>query len=185
MNTVLTLLLALMPVAGPFKEVPALMGQAKENSSVSINDLRRAPTEVVLDGKSLSLSAYPWRDFMPTISDIPLGPDGKPMAVVLKVTTSDRKPLPSGVRADRVWVLFGEQVWEISELKQHAKGIPSNKDSREEWINCPDLPVCEFTVRDGPKWGPGDFVDVVVRLTDKDGRRYLLQAPKQLVKRSD
>src|SRR5207247_286834 len=138
MNTVLTLLLALMPVAGPFKEVPALVGQAKENSSVSINNLRRAPTEVVLDGKSLSLSAFPWRDFMP-ISP----PDGKPMAVVLKVTTSDKKPLPRGVRADRVWVLFGEQVWEISELRQHAKGIPSNKDSSEKWINCLDLPVCE------------------------------------------
>ena len=185
MNIISALLLLVIPAAFSFMQLPAQVGQSKENLSVSINDLRNTPTEVVLDGKSLSLSAYPWRDFMPTISDIPLGPDGKPMAVVLKVTTSDKKPLPSGVRADRVWVLFGEQVWEISELKQHAKGIPSNKDSREQWINCPDLPVCEFTVRDGPKWGPGVFVDVVVRLTDKDGRRYLLQAPKQLVKRSD
>ena len=185
MNTVLTLLLALMPVAGPFKQVGALVGQAKETSSVSINDLRKAPTEVVLDGRSLSLSAYLWRDFMPTISDIPLGPDGRPMAAVVKVATSDKKPLPSGVRADGVWVLFGEQMWQISDLRRNVARIPDNRDSSEKWINCPVSPVCEFTVRDGPKWGPFVFADVVVRLTDKEGRQHLLRAPKQYVNRSD
>jgi hypothetical protein len=45
--------------------------------------------------------------------------------------------------------------------------------------------MCEFTVRDGPKWGPFVFVDVVAQLTDKEGRHHLLQAPKQYVNRSD
>ena len=182
MNIISTLLLPLIPAAFPFMQLPAQVGQSKENLSVSINDLRNAPTEVVLDGRSLSLSAYPWRDFMP--STLP-APDGSPMIVVLKLATADKKPFPSGVRIDRAWVLFGEQMWEVSDLRGQVKGSPHYKDSSEGWTNCPDSPVCETTARDGPKWGPGVFVDVVVRLTDKEGRHHLLQAPKQYVKRTD
>jgi hypothetical protein len=178
MNTIFTLLLALIPAAYPFQQFPALMGQSKENSSVSINDLRKAPTEVVLDGRSLSLSVYLWRDFMPRIHSHgkPMI-DGEPMIAVLKVATSDKKPFPSGVRLDRAWVLFGEQIWEASEFREQVKG--PHKDS---WINCSDSPVCEVVARDGPKWGPGVLVDVVVRLIDKEGHHHLLQVPKQCVK---
>jgi len=178
MNIIFTLLLALMPAAFPFVQLPAQTNQSKENLSVSIKDLRNAATEVVLDGRSLSLSAYPWRDFMPTTS---WGAEGSPMMVVLKVATSDKKPFPSGVRMDRVWVIFGEQVWETSELRAQVKTLPYNKDL---WVNCSDSPVCEVTARRGPKWGPRVFVDVVVRLTDKEGRHHLLQVPKQCVEAS-
>src|SRR2546426_5193901 len=132
MNTIFTLLLALIPAACPFQQFPALVGQSKENLSVSINDLRSAPTEVMLYGRSLSLSAYLWRDFMP--KSHPHGEsmiDGEPMIAVLKVGTSDKKPFPSGVRMDRAWVLFGEQMWEVSEFRAQVK----DKDS---WISCPD-----------------------------------------------
>jgi hypothetical protein len=178
MNIIFTLLLALILAAFPLVHLSAPTGQSKENPSLSIKDLRNAATEVVLDGRSLSLSAYPWRDFMPGTSTA----DGSPMMVGLRVATSDKKPFPSGVRADGAWILFGEQMWEISDLRRNVAGIPDNKDSSEKWINCPVSPVCEFTVRDGPKWGPGVFVDVVVRLTDKEGRHHLLQVPKQYVK---
>lgn len=181
MNTIFILLLAAIPAAIPFERFPARMGQAKENLSVSIDDLRKAPGKVVLDGRSLSLSAYLWRDFMP-------GPppmiDGKPMIAVFKVATSDKKSFPSGVRIDRAWVLFGEQVWETSEFRDQLDG-PNNKNSNERWVNCLDSPVCEAVARGGPKWGPHVFVDVVVRLTDREGRHHLLQAPKQYVNRAD
>jgi len=179
MNAIFTLVLALIPTAFPFNQIPALAGQAKENLPVSISDLRNAPTEVVLDARSLSLSAYPWRDFMPGAWP---APDGSPMMVGLKVATSDKKPFPSGVRMDRAWVLFGAQMWEVADLRGRLKGRLYNADS---WITCSDSPVCEVTARDGPKWGPGVYVDVVVRLTDKEGRHYLLQAPKQYVNRTD
>jgi hypothetical protein len=111
--------------------------------------------------------------------------DGKPMIAVLKVATYDKKSFPSGVRIDRAWVLFGEHMWETSEFREHAEGLTNNKDSHEGWVNCPDSPVCEAVARGGPKWGPGIFVDVVVRLTDREGRHYLLQARKQYVNRTD
>lgn len=182
MYTIFVLLLALIPAAFLFERFPVPVGQAKENSPVSINDLRKAPTEVVLDGRSLSLSTYLWRDFMPGIAPMI---DGKPLIAVFKVATSDKKSFPSGVRIDRAWVLFGEQMWETSEFREQSEGPINNKDSNEKWINCPDSPVCEAVARGGPKWGPGVFVDVVVQLTDRAGRHHLLQARKQYVNRTD
>ena len=174
MNIIFTLLLPLI-LAFPLVHPPAQTRQSKENLSVSLKDLRNAPTEVEIDGRSLSLSAYPWRDFMPGPGN---SSDGSPMMVVLKVATTDKKPFPSGVRLDRVWVLFGEQVWETSKFRDQMKSPPDAKDS---WINCSDSPVCEVTARNGPKWGPNIFVDVVVRLTDKEGQHHLLQVRKQCV----
>ena len=172
MNTIFTLLPILILTAFYFVQLPADMDQAKNDLSVSIKNLRSAPTSVVIDDRSLSLSADPWRDFMPgTVST----PDGSPMTVVLRVSTSDKKPFPREVRIDRAWVVFGEQVWETSEFR-HLK--TPGKDS---WIECSDAPMCEATARGGPKWGPDVLVDVVVRLTDKEGRHHLLQVKKQTV----
>lgn len=175
MNVILSLILALMPVVFP---LCALMGQTGQNPSVPIKDLRNAPAMVVVDNRSLHLSTYPWRDFMPGA----WGPDGSPLMVVVKVAGADKQPLPSGVRMDRVWVLYGEQSWEVSDLRGRKAGQDRDTDS---WINCSDSSVCEITVRGGPKWGPGVYVDVVVRLTDSKGQHYFVQAPNQYVIRSD
>ncbi len=130
MDIIFILLLALIPASFPFEPFPARVAQAKE---VSINDLRKSPTRIVLDGKSLSLSAYLWRDFMPSV---PSMIDGKPMIAVFKVATSDKKSFPSGIRIERAWVLFGEQMWETSDFREQLGGPTNNKDSSEKWINC-------------------------------------------------
>jgi hypothetical protein len=49
MNKLLPFLFALMPLADLVKVDPALAGQAKDNPSVSLHDLARAPSEIVLD----------------------------------------------------------------------------------------------------------------------------------------
>src|SRR5438552_2287407 len=43
----------------------------------------------------------------------------------------------------------------------------------------------EVVARDGPKWGPGIAVDVVVRLRDGAGHEVLLQARAQWINRTD
>ena len=177
MNVILSLVLTLVPVTSPLQQVRAEKDQTKQNLSVPIKELRNAPTMVVLDNKSLHLSTYPWRDFMPG----KWGADGSPMMVVLKVNTVDQQPFPSGVRMDKAWVLFGEEAWEASDFRVT---MPGQDRARDLWMKCPDSPVCEATIRGGPKWGPGVYVDVVVRLTDSQGKHYFLQAPNQYVLRS-
>ena len=176
MNTISTFLLPFVAIALALTQSPVQVDQSNEQPPLSIKELRNVPTEIVVDGRSFSLSSYPWRDFMPTS---PGSPNGSPLMVVLKVATAGKKPLPGGVRLERAWVLFGEEVWEASDFRSGRRPV------KDGWIICAETPVCEATVRGGPKWGPGVFVDVVVRLTDKEGRHHLLRAPKQLILRSD
>src|SRR5919106_5140835 len=144
MKVILSLLIILIPAATPLEQLCAVVGQTKPNSSVPLKDLRNAPTEVVLDNRTLHLSALPWRDFMPGA----WRPDGSPLMVGFRFTAADKKPLPRGVRVDRAWVLFGEEVWEVSDLRNRIK---DQDHAEESWINCSHTPMCEITLRDGPK----------------------------------
>jgi len=177
MKVIFRLVLALMSVAFLFKEVPAQVDQSKENLPVSVKDLRNAPAKIVLDGKSLSLSTYVGRDFMPGS----WGHGGSPLMVGVKVATFDKQAFPSRARIDRIWVLFEEQIW-----ASDYRGVPltPSNSNKEGWIYCSNSPVCEASVQGGPQWRPGVLVDVVVRLIDKEGKHYLIQARRQEIKSS-
>jgi hypothetical protein len=127
--------------------------------------LRAAPTVVTIAGKPLVLETFLWRDFMP-ISP----PDGRPLIAVLRVKAADGTTVPSSVRADAVWVVFGSEVWAARTAEER---------SRDE-----TAPFYEAIARNGPKWGPGVTVDVVVRLRDNAGQSVLLRAPDQFVHRT-
>lgn len=129
---------------------------------VSPSELAAAPTTVSLSRKSLSLGTYLWRDFQP-ISP----PDGKPLVAVLHVTTDDGTNVPASVRADMVWVLYGTEIW---------TAVPQERPRFET------APVYEAAAHDGPKWGPGVSVDVIIRLRDDSGRALLLRAPDQPIR---
>jgi len=178
MNVILSLMLALMPATSPLKQLRDLVSQTQENLSVSTRELRNAPTVVTLDNRYLRLTAYPWRDFNPGSG----GLNGTPMMVALKVASADKQRLPNGLRMDRAWVLFNEEMWEVPNLRERKAGQDQDKDS---FVNCSNSPACEFTLREGPKWGPGVYVDVIVRLTDSEGQHHFLQAPHQYVLRTD
>lgn len=128
--------------------------------------LKSAPTTVVLAGETLVLSASLWRDFQP-ISP----PDGKALAGVLRVTATDGSGVPSSVTADSAWVIMGAQIWQTT---------PSEIGTRDG-----TSPVYELAVRDGPKWGPGVSVHVIVRLRDGSGHAVLLRAADQVIQRTD
>jgi hypothetical protein len=130
-----------------------------------VPELKAAPTVVTMEGKPLVLETFLWRDFMPISR-----PDGQPLIAVLRVKTTDGSAVPPDVRADAVWVVFGGQVWAARAAEESA---------RDE-----TAPFYEVVARNGPKWGPGVTVEVVVRLRDGAGRSVLLRAPDQLVHRT-
>jgi len=73
-------------------------------------------------------------------------------------------PLPNDIAIDHVWVLNGKEQWS-AKPESGATGL-------------------ETAVRNGPKWGPGIKVDVVVRL--KRGKQtWLLRAAGVDIKRTD
>ena len=129
-------------------------------------ELAAAPTAVTVAGKSLKLETFLWRDFMPVAP-----PDGQPLLASLQVRTADGSDVPATVRADMVWVLNGSETWSV---------VPREEKSRSN-----TAPYYEVMARDGPKWGPGITVDVVVRLRDAEERAFLLRAPGQMIHRTD
>jgi hypothetical protein len=141
--------------------VPA--GSVEEPSQAQ---LKSAPEAVEVGGHTLRLETYLWRDFMP-ISP----PDGRPLSAVLRVLAADGRPLPPDLRADRLWVLKGGEVWTT------ALGAPRPEDASR-----PDRR--EYVARGGPKWMPGERVDVVVRLQDGTGAMHLLRAVDQRIERT-
>jgi hypothetical protein len=132
-------------------------------SSVTPSDLTAAPTSVSLGGKSIRLETSLWRDFQPIAP-----PDGKPLVALLQIKTEDGSDVPATLRADMVWVFNGSQSW---------SAVPQEERPRPE-----TSPVYELVARDGPKWGPGISVDVVVRLLSPDRRSFLLRAADQPIR---
>jgi len=128
--------------------------------------LRAAPDTLVVNGRRLSLSAYLWRDFMP-ISP----PDGKPLMAVLTISAADSATIPSSLVCDAVWVIYQHEIWKAWLEIPPPGGVKPNQISR--------------TARDGPRWGPNVYVDVIVRVIDASGASRLLRAPHQWIGRTD
>lgn len=174
MKVILISMLLLMPLLQPgVVQQQTNQEQTKQSSSVPIKELLNAPMEVVREDKSLRLTAYAWRDFAP-------GGFGYPrrLMVALTLSAADKKLLPGGVRLDRAWIIFGEEVWEVSDLRNR---IPNQDHAEESWIKCSSRPECQITIYDGPSWDVGVEVIAVVRFTDDEGRHHFLQAPRQKI----
>ena len=130
------------------------------------SDLSLATNVAAISGQNYTLSTTLWRDFQP-ISP----PDGKPLIVVVNIIESNAEIFSTEVRADSLWIISGNQVWSGIFSTENRPGGPAH--------------IREKIARDGPKWGPGIQVDVVVSLLDKEERFYLLKAENQLIQRTD
>ena len=108
------------------------------------------------------------RDFQPATP-----PDGKPLIALIRVIAIDLLPFPSTLDANRLWVINGQEVWEKEFSDEEIPTDPNRKHQLEK------------IARNGPKWGPGIYVDVVVRIIDYKNKTYLLKASNQYIGRTD
>ena len=123
-----------------------------------------APRLVTIDGSPYRVEASLNRDFMPLAP-----PDGSPLTLGIRVFTVDSSVIPATLTADSAWVYKGSAVWRTAVVEGHPRNTA----------------YFDVGAGGGPKWGPGIEVDVVVRLRDAAGHGFLLQAPRQLITRSD
>lgn len=138
--------------------------------TVPLEKLLAAPEEISIEGRRMILKASLWRDFMP-ISP----PGGKPLIAAVSIAAADLKEFPSSLAADRLWVIKdGNEVWE-SDFSDEP-GRPKGPDEKH---------LLREIARDGPLWGPGIAVDVVVRILDKKGASHYLKAARQPIERTD
>lgn len=135
---------------------------------IPIDQLLASPDTIRIDTRQLYLSTYMWRDFQP-ISP----PDGKPLIAIIYVTATDTAQLPSSISTDAVWLVYNNQVWK-SWFTNEPIAPSELKPNRIVRI-----------AREGPKWGPHMYVNVIVRVHDGKGGILFLRAHNQWIGRTD
>jgi hypothetical protein len=135
---------------------------------ISVVELLAVPDSIVVAGRTLKLSTYLWRDFMPMSP-----PAGRPLQGAFYVSASDTARLPADLSADAVWLVYGNEIW-------------------RDWLDTPTVPPGDVkpsqiycTVGHGPYWGPQVAVDAIVRVTSGSSGSHLLRAPNQTIHRTD
>ena len=119
-----------------------------------------ASEEIEIKDITYTIETYMWRDFMP-ISP----PDGKPLIVIIRVHAIGIDNYPLSTVIERLWLI-------------DVLNIVSTQSSEEYRV---DVNTFEMVFRDGPKWGPGISIDVVVKLISIDSGIYYLKAFSQLI----
>ncbi|PRX18429.1 TetR family transcriptional regulator [Actinoplanes italicus] len=142
----------------PTAEVPLmLMSQAPQNRA-AIGDY------------PVTVSVRLHSDLMPGIrSNDPLFRDidsRNRLSATVRVATDKKRILPSHLRADRILVVHGDEVW-VAPLVE----APATRTSRE----------FSAGVGLGPRWEPRSLVDVVVRLRAADGSSGLIRLIDQVI----
>jgi hypothetical protein len=123
---------------------------------------------------ALRLKVSLWRDFMPVViaegASSADAPSGRPMVAVIQLNAENTAPFPPTLKLECVTLVQGDQVWEtkVFEINRDVSGGS----------------LYEFTVREGPRWQPKSFVDVIVRLVDVGGSRVVLTARHQIINMS-
>lgn len=136
--------------------------------AIAVADLEQAPDTIEVDGKQVYLSTEMWRNFMPIAP-----PDGYPLYAILYLTTADSSQFPASVSADAFWMVYQNEVWRSYFT---AEPVYSHLQRPYRLVKI---------AKDGPKWGPGVYVDVVVRVFDAHQTAHLLRAGRQYIGRLD
>jgi hypothetical protein len=128
--------------------------------SVPRETLLQAPEQIGINGRRYFIEAYLWRNLTPSNNLINF-----PLITLARLRATDSQPLPADLDLDRIWLIKGSQVWESNFTNEAGPEVPGE---------------LEKVARNGPTWGEGTPVSVVVRLVSKNtNKTYLLKAPNQ------
>lgn len=144
--------------------IAALMAGCQGPTVPSLENLLAAPLQVSVGSRVMTLEPFVWRDFMPGGNA-----GGSDLMANCLITAEDGQPYPSGLDADKIWVINGDDVWE-GDFTEEA-GPPSQDR----------LYQLQKVAYGGPKWEVGTEVEVIVRLAPALGARQLLRATAQKV----
>jgi len=120
---------------------------------------QKTPQTIVIDGKTLTLSAELWRDFMPSI-----GKEERSMRAAVSISAEEGMALPRGLSFNRMVVLKGDSIW--------VQTIANSERSDEIRLKA--------NTTGGPEWQPETEADVVVEFLHDDKSYKLRQNSVQI-----
>jgi hypothetical protein len=121
---------------------------------------------ITIDSHDYFIDAYLWRDFMP-ISP----PNGKNLISINWLIRADSSAIPDNIELKQQYVVYGDSLW-MADYENETHQTPEYKQ--------------EKVSRNGPKWGPFVYVDVIAKITDtKTNRDFYLKRDKVFIIRTD
>jgi hypothetical protein len=144
--------------------VPQLLGAQSTDRELP---WAHADSVAVVGERKVRLRTSAWRDFMPRPGGATRGSD---LMVNLQIQALDNQSIPQGLAVDSAWVRSAEGQWNTA---------PS-REPRPELANELDL-----MLRGGPRWPPGQAIDVLARLRLPSGEERYVQARDQPIGRTD
>jgi hypothetical protein len=134
------------------------------SSSTLPPDARGALEQIYVDGHSYTLQADLYRDLMP-------GPAPTPKRGVggtIYQRADAQSDLPAGIRADKIWLVSGADVWET--VPQPLQTFAADRRNH-----------LSLSVRDGPTWDAGAKVDVVLGFSTSSGTYFIQYRGAQVI----
>lgn len=127
-------------------------------------EARGAIEQVYVDGHSYKLDVSLYRDLMP-------GPAPTPKRGVggtIFLTPEAESDAPAGMRADKVWLVNGAEVWETVPRPLQTFAV-----DRQHHLG--------LSVFDGPAWDAGSKIDVVLRFSTASGTYFIQDRGAQVI----
>ena len=124
-----------------------------------------------IDGHSLELQCYLWRDFMPIVVDDPdPAKNSTALRAHLKVIAVDSSDIESDLDMDYLWLIQGDNVFE--------RELTGDKRPAGAY-------VIEKGISGGPLWETGSTADVIVRVVNAEGDPAYLRLNNQVISRTE
>lgn len=138
------IIIVLLTIIGCKKD--KIEGSVQTNATLA-DSLKLSPAGVLINNDSLLLTTYLWRDFMPQQDE----KGGSNLYCSTTLHFKDSLPILEGITFKNVYVLKGDQIW-----------------SNHLTTDFTTSTVINGVLRNGPKWGPNIFVDVVCEFAIKN-----------------
>lgn len=152
--------------------VLSLFGCDKNEAEIDAEQILQIRSEavdtLVIGSNSFVLEAYLWRDFMPVSPK-----NGKPMIAINWLISTDSVDIPDNIKMVKQYVFYDELIWEANyENEAPAPSLPKYK--------------MEHISRNGPKWGPKIYVDVISQIYDSNtDKSYYIERKEVYVERTN
>jgi uncharacterized protein YcfL len=138
----------------------------REDKNLILELNNKATDTIKIDSHDYFLDAYLWRDFMP-ISP----PNGKSLASINWLICSDSTSIPENIIMTQQYVILNDSIW----IADYENGSSQTTSYKIEKIS-----------HDGPKWGPGTYVDIISKITNiKTNLNYYLKLDRVYIGRTD
>lgn len=132
----------------------AIALNCEENPSYPFNPMNVYDRVSILDNE-LGLEPYIWRDYQPVIPE-----GGNPLYSLIRIYDINSNDIAECIHAESMWLFNSSKEW---------------SGALNEITNFQTSDTLYYSNNEGPRWEPGDLIDVYVQITCEYNTYFLKQ----------